>query len=323
MRYYCTYFDRHYLVRGMALYRSLQQRAAPFRLWALCFDQWSWDLLTRLDQPDLIPVSLDEFERGDAALRAVKPARSRVEYYFTCSPSWPLFLLNRHPEIDILTYLDADLYFFDDPEPIFDEMGAASVLIVGHRFPERLRHLELHGIYNVGLLAFRNNDAGRECLHWWRERCLEWCGIEPEDGKFADQKYLDDWPQRFPQTHVLQHEGAGLAPWNGTQYDIRETGGGITVDGRPLIFYHYHGLKFFTPWLYDPVLLGRGYGEMPRATVRRLYAPYVQALKETARWLRAIEPGIVIEHTPIGDYGRRLFLSKLRRGRLMLDLSPS
>jgi len=196
-----------------------------------------------------------------------------------------------------------------------------SILIVGHRFPERLRYLEIHGIYNVGLLSFRNDAVARECLHWWRDRCLEWCGIQPEDGKFADQKYLDDWPERFPQTHVLQHKGAGLAPWNGMRYDIRAANGSILVDGEPLIFYHYHGLKFFHRRFYDPILLGRGYGEMPHAALRLLYTPYVQALREAARRLQTVAPGIKIELTSIGDYGWRPFLGKLRRGSLMLDLT--
>src|SRR5690242_19008166 len=111
--HYCTYFDRGYLGCGLALYQSLTQRhVAPFILWVLCFDDFTYDVLSKLDQPNLKPVALADFERDDPALLQAKQNRSRVEYYFTCSPSWPLYLLNRYPDIDLITYLDADLYFF-------------------------------------------------------------------------------------------------------------------------------------------------------------------------------------------------------------------
>ena len=32
MEYYCTYFDRNYLAKGLALYDSLTRQAGAFRL---------------------------------------------------------------------------------------------------------------------------------------------------------------------------------------------------------------------------------------------------------------------------------------------------
>ena len=319
MRYYCTYFDRHYLLRGLALYRSLTQHAEPFTLWALCFDDWSFDVLTKLAQPGLRPVALADFERGDEELLAAKSTRSKVEYYFTCSPSLPLYVLKHYPEVDLITYLDADLYFYASPEPIFSEMSDGSILISEHRYPPSLRYLEVHGIYNVGLLSFRNDDRAHECLRWWRERCLEWCFDRPEDGKYADQKYLDDWPGRFEGVVVLQNKGAGLAPWNWTKYDITPSGKGFLVDGQPLIFFHYHGLKILSSWLYDPVYAGKIYGEVPRRLTKALYKNYMQALRSAADWAREKAPEVGFEYTPLGSaYKWRVFLSKVRRGRLML-----
>jgi hypothetical protein len=34
-----------------------------------------------------------------------------------------LNLLERESEVDLMTYLDADLFFFADPEPLFQELG--------------------------------------------------------------------------------------------------------------------------------------------------------------------------------------------------------
>ena len=320
MRYYCTYFDRYYLLRGLALYRSLIQHAEPFMLWVLCFDDWSFDVIAKLAQPNLRPIALADFERGDTDLAAIKPTRSKVEYYFTCSPSLPLYLIKRHPEIDLLTYLDADLYFYASPEPIFAEMGTASVLISEHRYPPHLKAMEIHGIYNVGLLAFRNDDLAYACLSWWRAQCLEWCYDRPENGKYADQKYLDDWPERFAGVKVSEHPGAGLAPWNWANSHIQpRPDGTFLVDGQPLIFFHFHGLKILNAWLYDPVYAGKLYGEMPRSLVRLLYGTYLKALRDTAGWARETVPEIGIGYSALGSaYKWRVFWSKVRRGRLYL-----
>ncbi len=319
MRHYCTYFDTHYLLRGLALYRSLKRHAKPFTLRVLCFDDLSYAVLTRLAQPDLIPIALADFEGGDEALLAAKAARSRVEYYFTCSPSLPLYIFRHFPEVELVTYLDADLFFYASPEPIFEEMGAASVLIISHRFPEQLRYMEVNGIYNVGLLSFRNNGPGRECLEWWRERCLEWCFDRVEDGKYADQKYLDDWPARFAGVVVLQHKGAGVAPWNWMNYALAIENGQMTIDGETLIFFHFHGLKILSSWLYDPVYAGKLYGEMPRRLCRSLYRGYVAELHSAADWARRADPAVRIEYATLGtSYKWRVFWSKVRRGRLLL-----
>ncbi len=320
MRHFCTYLDRGYLLRGLALYRSLLEHLpGPFTLWVLCFDDTAYRTLSALNRPDLRPVALDDFERGDEALLRAKADRSRVEYFFTCSPSWPLYLLNRQPDIDLITYLDADLFFFSDPTPIFDELGDRSILIVAHRFPEHLRYLEIHGVYNVGLLAFRNDRHGRQCLDWWRARCLEWCYDRPEAGRYADQKYLDDWPTRFEGVVVLQHKGADLAPWNWTNYPIRVEGGRVLVDGQPLIFFHFQGVKQFNRWLTDPGVTSYG----PMLPVGRwLYPRYVRALRETRQWAVGfgldIDPGYA--RLDSRGYSWKRLVKRLALGRLMISL---
>ena len=276
--HFCTYFDQNYLARGLVLYRSLTRHADPFVLHVLCFDDDTYRILKNLDYSNLRPISLQEFERGDDALLSAKQNRSQVEYYFTCTPSLPLYIFNHYPDVDLVTYLDADLYFYSSPAPIYDELGNQSILIVEHRFPERFHHLEKFGIYNVGLLAFRNDRFGKECLAWWRERCIEWCYDRTETGRFADQKYLDDWAVRFSQVVVLQHQGAGLAPWNVARYTLRENAEAVFINSDPLVFYHFHHLRRIAPFLYDPGL--RHYDiQIGSILLKRIYAPYLRELQ--------------------------------------------
>jgi len=294
--YFCTYFDHSFLTNGLALYQSLRQYCSAFKLWVLCLDAEAYTVLSRLNLPEVQLVAIEDFERGDAALLKAKQNRSLVEYYFTCTPSLPLFVLRRHHEVDLITYVDADLFFFADPEPLYAEMEEKSIAIIGHHFSARLRHLEGYGVYNVGWLSFRRDKYGMSCLEWWRERCLEWCYGRFEMGRYADQKYLDEWPQRFEQVAVLDHKGANLAPYNLANYKLQFIKGKIYVEGQPLIFYHFHALKQMKKWLFDSNLAS--YKVFNCGLLRKhIYAPYIRTILDASprpdiKGLRVFRPRI-------------------------------
>jgi len=242
-RHFCTYFDSNYSAMGLALYHSLRRHHPFFRLWVLCLDDDCHALLTRLALPGLEPIRMADFEEGDTALLAAKANRRRIEYSFTFTPSLPLYLLRKNPGIDLITYVDSDLYFFSSPGPMFSSLGRNSIGIIPHRFSPENAHLAENGIYNVGWLSFRRDESGLACLQWWRERCLEWCYLQHSEGRYADQKYLDQWPKLFKGVVEITLPGANLAMWNVGGHRLSRNGWGVKVNRHPLIFFHFHGLR--------------------------------------------------------------------------------
>src|ERR1043166_2486086 len=117
-RHYCTYLDSRYLTRGLALYESLRAHAPDAVLHVLCLDDLAYSHLAASRLPGLRPIELSDVEAWDPALAAVKSSRSALEYYFTCAPETPLYVLAHTPDANDVTNLDADLYFFRDPAPI-------------------------------------------------------------------------------------------------------------------------------------------------------------------------------------------------------------
>jgi GT2 family glycosyltransferase/Flp pilus assembly protein TadD/predicted O-methyltransferase YrrM len=290
-RYYCTYFDRQYLLKGLALIDSLQRHSGDdFTLFVVCADELTRLLLTKLAIPHVITIPLHQLERGDSALLATKQARSLVEYYWTLTPTVILRILEQHPDIDILTYLDADLYFFSSPAPIFEELGPRSILIHGHRFSPAQAHLGAdNGKYNVGLLSFRRDVLGMDALRWWRERCLEWCYARAEAGKMGDQMYLNDWPTRFKGVVELRHQGGGVGPWNHDQYLCKaDSHGHVFVGDLPIIFYHFHSCIFVTPHVVLPVK--HPHYPLPLSALQYCFIPYVRAMEKAATAVLAIVP---------------------------------
>ena len=278
-RIYCTYFDSNYLIKGLALIRSLvQHEVVDFKIFVIALDDVTHGFLANLRDPKIVSIKLSLIEEHDAKLLSAKSTRTMVEYYWTLTPAIILYLLKTYPEIEAVTYLDGDLFFFSSPQPIFDEFAAGSILIHEHRYSQSLAHLEPgNGRFNVGLLCFRNDNNGLSALEWWREQCIEWCYHRSEDGKMGDQMYLNDWPSRFPGTVVLRNIGAGVAPWNHERYHFRRgAGASILVDETPLVFYHFQSFTFVSP----DVVLPAKHTDYPLTKTLLLlcFIPYLNAL---------------------------------------------
>lgn len=295
MYYFCTYFDKNYLDKGLALYRSLLNHCQPFKLWILCMDDDTYRTLNGMELPHVTLIPLSDFEWQDTKLTEAKQNRSVIEYYFTCTPSLILKVIEHNKEIEVLTYLDADLYFFSSIEPLYRELKYGSVLITGHNFSHNLKHLEKYGKYNVGILSFRNDKTGITCLRWWRDRCIEWCYDRLEDGKFADQKYLDDWTIRFPNVIVSKNYGVNLAPWNLEDYN-----------GQPIIVYHYHGLKRVSDNVWDTGLSDYFKKKIPQQLIDSIYLPYLKELNDFPQYATRIRKTPTLKNYPkklfYGDY---------------------
>jgi hypothetical protein len=243
MNNFCTLFDSGYLIKGVAMLKSLARFCPGARVYVLCMDARAQEILEALALPGVVCIPLADIE--DAALLEAKKDRSIAEYCWTLTPCLPWHVLRHNPDIDFITYVDADLLFYSTPQPLFDEIGDSSIVIIEHRFtPSLKKELEVNGRFCVEWVGFRRNEEGMACLSRWREQCIEWCHDRLEDLRFGDQKYLDEWPDRYRSCHILQHVGAGVAPWNYAQYAFGEDSAGhITVQGAPLIFYHFHQFK--------------------------------------------------------------------------------
>lgn len=285
MRHFCTYFDRNYLLRGLTLFRSLLEHESSFVLHVLALDDETLQCINALRHPSLTAVALHDVETVFPELTAAKVNRSRIEYYFTLSPFFPRFILERDAVVDTITYLDADLCFYESLDPIFAELGNRSILICEHRYSDHLpAHSGDYGRFNVQFQVFRRDEAGLSCLERWSAQCGEWCHDYPDNGRYADQKYLDEWPELYgPSLAILQHPGAGVAPWNWSTNPMSVERGRILVKGEPLVFFHFHGVKIFGSHFISNGLAD--WGMMPRRLRAALYGDYVRRIRATRSWV--------------------------------------
>jgi hypothetical protein len=240
------------------MYESLNDNSSDFHLFIFAFDDLTNEILLSLKLKKVTIVSLEEFETPE--LERVKKERSRAEYCWTCTPSTISYVLNNYDVADC-TYIDSDLFFYSDPVVLISELDnyKKNVLITEHRFSAlpRLYEERRAGRFCVQFITFRNEESSLKILDKWRNQCIEWCYARYEDGKFGDQKYLDEWPAVYDNVHILRHQGGGIAPWNLQQYNFFKDEDSIkgrvykTGSEFNVVLYHFQYIKFLENGSYD------------------------------------------------------------------------
>jgi hypothetical protein len=264
LEHYVTLFDSAFLPQGLALHASMRRHAGAFTLWVLCMDEEVKATLDAMAIPSLKTIRLGDVETQE--LLAIKGGRNRAEYCWTLTPFTPKIVFDRDPQAQRVTYVDADMYLLKSPAPIFDEFRASgkAVMITDHAYDAEYDASATSGQYCVQFMTFvRGSSEG--VRQWWQDRCVEWCFDRIEDGKLGDQKYLDDWPSRFPESvHVLSQIDVLLAPWNARRFPYSRA-----------IAWHFQGFRLLGN---NRALLHRGYS-VPDIVDQMVYAPYMQELK--------------------------------------------
>ena len=240
MRHYCTIFDSNYLAKGVAMIRSLiQHSSVPTRIHVYAINRNCEIELEALNLPGVAIWSIGHIELFIPELVELRKTRTHQEWCWTAGSVFTEYVF-KHAGMSPheLTYIDADCFFFSDPEIVFDEIGDKSIAITPHRFAKKDEaRLLPNGKYAVQWVTFRG-DVGRRCLSKWAAQVREWCFYRHQDGKFADQKYLDSWMTDYPgEVCEISNIGVGTAPWNLQQYRVTE---GPCVDGVPVVMYHFH-----------------------------------------------------------------------------------
>lgn len=287
MNNFCTLFDSNYLPKGLCLYESLlEQCAEDFCLYILATNDIAYEWLKKQNLEKVEVCSLEDIKKVYPVLIELQQKRSIGEFNWTLSSFSIQFFLRKY-NLDSITYLDADLYFYADPKILINEVKEESVIITPHNYTPEYDQSAVSGRYCVQFMYFKNNTDGNKVLEWWRNACEECCTSIPKDGKFGDQKYLDDWLSRFPGiVHEAEHMGCGIAPWNVQQFFITEESRQIYVTNKitkvkdKLLFYHFHGTRaYYDKKGYKYWDLNSGY-DLNNNCIHYLYKDYINLLDD-------------------------------------------
>jgi glycosyltransferase involved in cell wall biosynthesis len=150
-----------------------------------------------------------------------------------------------------VAYLDPDILVTAPLQPVWDGLDGHSCVLTPHhlqplqdgRHPNDLAIMK-SGVYNLGFLGLRNDEDAMRLARWWADRLLTGCRVDLPGHMFTDQRWMDLAPAFVPRTLILRHPGCNLAYWNLPHREVRGSAAtGFTVDGQPLVFAHFSGIK--------------------------------------------------------------------------------
>ncbi len=283
---FCTLTTLEYLPKSLALLASIERHTQNFHLWICAMDTMTYEVLKKMQLRNVTVLALSEIE--NESLRSVKGERKEYEYCWTLKAPLILHIFENFKDVEALLYVDSDVFMFSSPEGCFEALNKYPVFLTCHNFTQGFRYLnKAKGRINAGIVGFRRCNAALKCLKWWKRKCIEWCYDVISEGRFADQKYLEEFIKSPAVAYVAESVGMNAAIWNVRDSEVLVRNGNVYIDEALLVYYHFSSFlvlnsREFDLWKWDNL----GISSLAKDLI---YKPYAEAV---AQAIQDIEPYI-------------------------------
>jgi glycosyltransferase involved in cell wall biosynthesis len=168
-------------------------------------------------------------------------------------------------QFERIVYLDSDIYLFAALDALLQRLDSGSIVVTPHtraplphpeRFWERpsLGDLAYAGVFNAGMFGLRVDARAEGFVATWREMVTRPGAFVGDLGGQMEQNSFN-WVICFTDgVEVLRDPAYNVAYWNLHDRSVRATAldadGGEqswTVDGEPLVAFHFSGFSPATP----------------------------------------------------------------------------
>jgi glycosyltransferase involved in cell wall biosynthesis/SAM-dependent methyltransferase len=316
----CTIIAKNYLSQARVLAESFLRHQPDGEVAVLIIDDFEGYVDPAGESFEVIGIDgigLDRFEEMAASYDVTELS--------TAVKPWLLRHLLERSGCDAVTYLDPDIWILNDLEEI-ERLALSHGLVLNPHLtapPPRdgLKPSEedilIAGVYNLGFISLADHSSSERFLDWWSEHLRRDCVVDPDNGYFVDQRWVDLVPGIWPDHFILRDPGYNLAYWNLPNRELRFDHGRYTVDGKPLRFFHFSG---FDPLHPEELSRHQSRIEVPsRPPLARICGAYADALlaagyEEARAWPYSWDelPGGV----RLDQFSRRLCRRALSEGRM-------
>jgi len=243
-----TSITSNYIPKARVLANSVK-RQLPFSRFTLVVSDHTPSSFPHAVEPFDAILYLEDL--GIPNLRSWAFQHSRVELS-TAVKGFALARLLGQPDSSSVLYFDPDIVILAALDGLVEHFKNASILLTPHLTEPELTMEGIldnevcalqHGIYNLGFIGVTPSAEGIRFAKWWRERLTHFCRDDIPGGLFTDQRWIDFVPAYFDDVAILRDPTYNVCTWNLSHRKVEGTlETGLTVNGRPIVFYHFSGL---------------------------------------------------------------------------------
>lgn len=196
-------------------------------------------------------ISIDEVGIGN--LPWMTEHYNIVELNTAVKPFYFEYLFKKYNPEHIL-FFDPDIFIYDTLDQLTCGFTEHDVLLTPHvinPIPKGVypweNHFLNHGLYNLGFIGLKNTPNVMALLKWWQDRCAEHCISDYRQGLYVDQLWANFMPLFFSKVHIDKNPGHNVAFWNLHERELAASHGKFSVNGKPLIFFHFSAFNPAAP----------------------------------------------------------------------------
>ena len=300
---FCAVSDVNCVHQAISMNESLKKSEMEHKLYYLCADDDTYEIMSSLEDDTIVPISVSELLKTNETLQKLKTIEpsyeakavsqatggeepKNLQFIYSLSTFTVNYCL-RELGLNHVIYIDADIYFFEDFQSVYNDVGDKSIGFVEHRIPHKIAP----GKFNVGIVYFKNDKQGRSASDLWLS-----CMANPnneyavEYGDYGDQKYLELLYEKYKNDIAIIGDTCGhLAPWNLQFHQYNQEAEEIVWDGnsQPLVYWHFSDFLTEFDWEgeNDKYILGRrhGVGDLPIPFIKNKIVEYLKSLKKSTK----------------------------------------
>lgn len=195
--------------------------------------------------PSIIFKSTDVLD--SEIVREMIKIYSDLEFAYAITPFVIEHLLAQ--SYDRVLFLKLETLVLGELNPLFIELSLNSAIVTPHLlFPDvSIANISqevdvlVAGVFNAGIVGFRNTVEALAYLNWWKQKTKSQCFRDITDGLHFEQRWLDFIPSFVFKLGVVRNAGVNVAHWNLHERKLQMVNGFLYAGEDQCLIFRFSG----------------------------------------------------------------------------------